>query len=144
MEHDHILLRYLQVSQHLTQHFRTRFGKLNLTFPQALALSLLDTEGPMPISRLAQQAGCANSTISGIVDRLEQLGLAQRQRSELDRRVIQVATTEKYQALRGKLENGVGEYFDVLLESLSPAERNTILQGLQLFDRALTQAQDQP
>ena len=67
---DQILMHYLQVSQHMSQQFRNHFGKLNLTFPQALALNILGSEGPMPISRLAERTGSANSTISGIVDRL--------------------------------------------------------------------------
>ena len=87
---DQILMHYLQVSQHMSQQFRNHFGKLNLTFPQALALNILGSEGPMPISRLAERTGSANSTISGIVDRLERLELARRTRSELDHRVIYV------------------------------------------------------
>ena len=83
---DRILMNYIQVSQHLSQQFRSHFGKLNLTFPQALALSVLGSEGPMPISKLAEKMGSANSTISGIVDRLERLELAKRTRSELDHR----------------------------------------------------------
>ncbi len=134
---DHILAKYLQVSQHLSHHFRTHFGKLDLTFPQALTLNVLGSEGPMPISKLAEKTGSANSTISGIVDRLEKLGLAKRTRSELDRRVIQVESTEKYRDLRGKVETGVGEYFDNLLASLSAEEREVISRGLELLDQAL-------
>ena len=78
---DRILMNYLKLNQHLSQQFRSHFGKVNLTFPQALALSVMGAEGPMPISKLADQVGSANSTISGIVDRLERLGLARRTRS---------------------------------------------------------------
>ncbi len=115
---DNTLARYLQVSQHLSQHFREHFGKLNLTFPQALTLNVLGKEGPMPISRLAEKTGSANSTISGIGDRLEKLDLANRTRSDLDHRVIQVEVTEKYRTLRGQVDTGVSEYFDNLLGAL--------------------------
>ena len=98
-EHD-IFLSYLRVTQHMSQQFRTHFGRLNLTFPQALVLTVLGEDGPVPISTLAERTGSANSTVSGIVDRLEKLGLAQRQRSETDRRVIYVCATEKYRQLR--------------------------------------------
>ena len=135
---DNILSSYLQVSQHLSQHFRSHLGKLDLTFPQALTLSALGTDGPIPISKLAERTGSANSTISGVVDRLERLGLAKRTRSDLDRRVILVETTEKYRKLLGKAEVGVGEYFDSLLDHLDPEERKIIAQGLELLDKALT------
>jgi len=136
---DHILMYYLRVNQHLTQQFRAHFGKLNLTFPQALTLSILGSEGPMPISKLAEKTGSANSTISGIVDRLEKLELARRIRSESDRRVIYVEATSRYQDLREKTETGVNEYFGSLLEPLSEDERATIVRGLELLDQAMRQ-----
>ena len=83
-----ILMSYLHVTQHMSQQFRAHFGRLNLTFPQALVLNVLGDAGPVPISTLAERTGSANSTISGIVDRLEKLGLARRERSEHDRRVM--------------------------------------------------------
>ena len=134
---DNILSSYLQVSQHLSQHFRSRLGKLGLTFPQALTLSALGTDGPIPISKLAERTGSANSTISGVVDRLERLGYARRVRSDMDRRVILVETTKKYRDLLSKAEVGVGEYFDSLLCHLTDQEREKITQSLELLDRAL-------
>lgn len=134
---DTILATYLQVSQHLSRHFRTHFGKLELTFPQALALNVLGAEGPMPISKLAEKTSSANSTTSGVVDRLERLGLARRTRSELDHRVIQVEVTEKYGQILARTETGVAEYFDSLLDTLSEEERAAVARGLELLDRAL-------
>lgn len=139
---DQILMNYLQVSQHMSQQFRNHFGKLNLTFPQALALNILGSEGPMPISRLAERTGSANSTISGIVDRLERLELARRTRSELDHRVIYVEATEKYRQLRSQVETGVNEYFSGLLGTLDPEERSCVSRGLELLDRALSNREE--
>ena len=88
MEHPDIFTSYLRLSQHMSQLFRAHFGRLDLTFPQALVLTALGDGDPVPISTLAERTGSANSTVSGIVDRLEKLGLAKRERSELDRRVF--------------------------------------------------------
>lgn len=141
---DRILMYYLRVSQHLSQQFRTHLGKLELTFPQALALSTLNDQGPMPISKLAELTGSANSTISGVVDRLERLELAKRKRSELDRRVIYVEATEKYRRLQDRAEAGVNEYFDQLLAAqLTGGERKTVAEGLQLLDKALTAGEEE-
>ena len=65
-----ILMIYLRVSQRMSRLFRCHLEKLRLTFPQALALNVLGEEGPLPISVLAERTGSANSTVSGIVDRL--------------------------------------------------------------------------
>ena len=53
----------------MSQQFRSHFGRLNLTFPQALVLTVLGEDGPLPISALAERTGSANSTVSGIVER---------------------------------------------------------------------------
>ena len=71
-----ILHAYLQVSRHVSEKFRIYYGKLNLTYPQSIVLAILEADGPMPISALAEAAGSANSTISGVVDRLEKMDLA--------------------------------------------------------------------
>ena len=73
MEQPNIFMSYLRVTQHMSQQFRSHFGRLDLTFPQALVLTVLGEDGPVPISALAEAAGSANSTISGVVDRLEKL-----------------------------------------------------------------------
>ena len=80
MEQPNIFMSYLRVTQHMSQQFRSHFGRLDLTFPQALVLTVLGEDGPVPISALAERTGSANSTVSGIVDRLEKLGLARRER----------------------------------------------------------------
>ena len=75
MEQPNIFMSYLRVTQHMSQQFRSHFGRLDLTFPQALVLTVLGEDGPVPISALAERTGSANSTVSGIVDRLEKAGL---------------------------------------------------------------------
>lgn len=133
---DTILKTYLKVTQHFSQQFREHFGKMNLTFPQALTLSAL-ADGPMPISKLAEKIGSANSTTSGVVDRLERLGLARRIHSTSDHRVITVEATEKYHTMRKQTEMGVSEYFESLLDGLTPQEKQTVTDGLFLLDKVL-------
>ncbi len=132
-----ILSAYLKVTQHLSQQFRHHFGQLNLTFPQALVLTVLGEEGPMPISELAERTGSANSTISGIVDRLEKLGLLKRERSNKDRRVIYVSSTAEYTAMRKKATTSVNGYFAGLIEKIDPTDRQEILIALGKLDSVL-------
>lgn len=139
MESNDILMSYLRVTQHMSQHFRSHFGRLNLTFPQALVLTVLGESGPMPISALAERTGSANSTVSGIVDRLEKLELARRTRSSQDRRVIYVQATQRYQKLREQALGSVNDYFCTLVQDISPGEREEILRALTTLDRVLTQ-----
>ena len=133
-----ILRSYLRLSQHLTQQFREYFSQYNLTFPQAMVLTALGEDGAMPISALAERTGSANSTISGVVDRLEKLGLAKRIRSTRDRRVIFVEATERYQKLKEQALDSVNDYFSSLVGTLSEEERAEILRALASLDKVLT------
>ncbi len=140
-----LLMCYLRLTQHMSQQLRDHFGKLSLTFPQALLLTVLGENGPMPISALAEQTGSANSTVSGIVDRLEKLGLAKRERSETDRRVIYVAVTEKYRKLQQKAESKVSGHFSALLDDIPPADRAEIYAALDKLDTYLSKRnQEEP
>ena len=132
-----ILMSYLHVTQHMSQQFRAHFGRLNLTFPQALVLNVLGDAGPVPISTLAERTGSANSTISGIVDRLEKLGLARRERSEHDQRVIYVSATEEYWKLREQTATDVSGYFNSILDTMGPEDKAMVAQAFRKLEAAL-------
>ena len=134
---DEILQAYLKLTQHASRQFRLHFGRKDLTFPQALVLSALMEEAPVPISALAQKTGSANSTISGIVDRLEKMELVQRVRSEEDRRVIYVDLTSRCRELQVNATTDVDGYFSTLLENLSQEEQADILKALRLLGETL-------
>ncbi len=136
---DNILMAYLRVTQHMSQMMRGYFGQMNLTFPQALVLTVLGEEGPVPISVLAERTGSANSTISGIVDRLERLELAVRRRSQVDRRVIYVEATEKYHSLHDRARTDVISYFNSLMSGVSEADQELVASALTRLDEILTQ-----
>lgn len=132
-----ILHAYLQVSRHISEKFRIYYGKLNLTYPQSIVLAILEADGPMPISALAEAAGSANSTISGVVDRLEKMDLVQRVRSDTDRRVIYVSTTDHFQANFAKFKETACDRFSAALDALSSEDAKTVEQGLLLLNQAL-------
>lgn len=140
---DEILDAYLKVSQHTSRQFRAHFGKCNLTFPQALVLNALLEKAPVPISVLAEKTGSANSTISGIVDRLEKLGLVRRERGKEDRRVIYVDLTEECCRLRESADTNVRGYFARLLNTLSGQEQEEILAALQRLDQVLSRGEEE-
>lgn len=96
----------------------------------------------MPISTLAERTGSANSTISGVVDRLEKLGLAKRERSESDRRVIYVGVTEKYRELHMRTKTNVSGYFSSLLETMGEADQALVCDAMKKLSQALSEEKD--
>ncbi|MFE2040363.1 MarR family winged helix-turn-helix transcriptional regulator [Streptomyces sp. NPDC059477] len=65
-----------------------------LTGAQAKLLSLLALE-PLPMRRIARKLRCEPSNVTGIVDRLESRGLAERRADPADRRVKLAAATDE-------------------------------------------------
>ncbi len=137
-----VLHAYLQVSHKITEEMRGHFGKSTLTYPQTLVLALLDCDGPMPISSLARAAGSANSTVSGIVDRLENAGLVRRVRSEQDRRVIFVEVTERYHEGRDQAGSFAMQRFDRAVNSMDEEQLRAVLNGLSILSRALEEQKE--
>jgi DNA-binding MarR family transcriptional regulator len=84
-------------------------SELGISPQQSMAIGSLKPGEPMPMSALAEALHCDNSNITGIVDRLEAAGLAQRQPSERDRRVKAVVLTEKGEGMRIEIERRAGE-----------------------------------
>jgi DNA-binding MarR family transcriptional regulator len=76
--------------------------ELGLNPPQGLVLRLLDE--PRPMGELAAAMYCDNSNITGLIDRLEERGLVERQPAPGDRRVKLIVPTDEGERLRGEFE----------------------------------------
>src|SRR3712207_2817323 len=83
--------------------------ELGISPQQSMAVATLEPREPMPMSALAEALHCDNSNITGIVDRLEAAGLAERRHDERDRRVKAVVLTGKGEAMRREIERRVGQ-----------------------------------
>jgi len=66
---------------------------LDLDGPRASLLSVLVFAGPQPVTKLAELEQVSAPAITKMVSTLESAGLAQRERSETDRRVVLVSAT---------------------------------------------------
>jgi DNA-binding MarR family transcriptional regulator len=79
-------------------------NRLGLAPMQSMALMQLQPGEPMPMSALATALMCDNSNVTGIVDRLEALGLVERHAAPHDRRVKILVVTPKGVELRREVE----------------------------------------
>ncbi|MEU6404595.1 MarR family transcriptional regulator [Streptomyces sp. NPDC046985] len=95
-----------------------------LTGAQARLLSTLALE-PLPMRKLAQKLKCEPSNVTGIVDRLEARGLAERRPDPADRRVKLAAATEEGAQAARELREGL-RFAREPLAGLSDAERLTL------------------
>ncbi|MEU3031913.1 MarR family winged helix-turn-helix transcriptional regulator [Streptomyces incarnatus] len=95
-----------------------------LTGAQAKLLSLLSL-GPLPMRKLAQKLKCEPSNVTGIVDRLEARGLAERRPDPADRRIKMAAATEEGLRVARDLREGL-HFAREPLAGLSADERATL------------------
>ncbi|OAA90634.1 MarR family winged helix-turn-helix transcriptional regulator [Clostridium ljungdahlii] len=119
----------------LKKNMKNSFNNFNLTAPQGMLIEMLRRYGEMKISDLSKRMGLSNSTVSGIVDRLEKQGLIKRTRSDDDRRVVYVNVTDKFK--NGFQENfkKVEQEFEDIMSKASPEEIDSILNGLNILKK---------
>ena len=102
-------------------------GPLSLVHLQVL--TVLETDGPVPMGTLAESLDVSQASVTGIVDRMEQRGLIERRRDDDDRRVIRVALTEDGTRLLAGVAAGRRERLGILLGELSDDELAGFLRG---------------
>lgn len=134
---EQILNSFLALEKLFSSAMKVYYNGRSLTIPQLLLLDRLDAAGPTQISHLAQLLSCSNSTISGILDRLESLELVRRSRISDDLRVVHVETTEKCSQLKESLGGSFGCRLAAPFAACSEADKAAILQGLELMERCL-------
>jgi MarR family transcriptional regulator, organic hydroperoxide resistance regulator len=114
-------------SRRVTKQLARQHG---LTGPQVTALKILEGLGRLSLSELSARMSAKNSTITGIVDRMERDGLVRRERSEDDRRVVHIRATHKGQRIAASVPVTAMEIFGSALRSLSARDRAELMRIL--------------
>jgi DNA-binding MarR family transcriptional regulator len=128
------------VAAALRQPVETEIAKGHLTGPQRSVMQALVHAGGLSLKALSKQVGLAHSTVSGIVDRLEQRGLVQRQTDPDDRRITRVAPSDLVRAyLRDTLPTLRLNPLLRALQRATPEEQAEITKGIATLEGLLTE-----
>lgn len=122
-----------EIKQEIGNHFR----EMNLTGPQGMLIGTLAHHGKMKISELSEILGLSNSTVSGILDRLENQGLIERIRSREDRRVVYVKVTEEFRKESQRQFEDINKMVEQMMEKASPEEMEDILKGMDTLEKVI-------
>jgi len=109
--------RLVQASEIYTKELNKKYL---LSAAQLNCILTLNEYGPLPPSKIANHMMVNSSTVTGVVDRLEKKGFAERMRNSPDRRVITIQLTEA-----GKK----------LAENAPPPIQQKIIDGLKRTDK---------
>ena len=111
------------------RHLRKGSGA-SLSLVHLQVLFTLDTEGPLPMSRLAEAMDVSQASATGIVDRMEQRGLVERLRDDADRRVVRVALAAGGRQTLGVMASERREHLAQIIDQLTDRELEGFLAGL--------------
>ena len=109
----------------------------DVTVSQCYVLKELGREGSLDMGRLAERMSLKASSLTRVVDQIEKKGYAAGRRLAADRRVCCVELTPRGRDLLRRLESMIRRSEREVLEKLSAAEREGLLNGLRRLDAAL-------
>ncbi len=101
---------------------------LSLSYVHALAL--LQAEGPLSMSRLADRMGVSLPNATGIIGRMEERGLVEREHDERDRRVVHARLTDKGLGAMEEADQARRQRLGRIIDALTPEQRGRCLQSL--------------
>lgn len=126
-----------QIMKTLKKAVEADYKELQLTGPQGFMLGTLACNDPMKISDLSEKMALSNSTVSGIVDRLEKQGLVERSRSAQDRRVVMVKVTEQFKKCKRDKMTRIEDIIQQQMSCATQEELEKILDGLTILKNIL-------
>jgi DNA-binding MarR family transcriptional regulator len=83
------------IAEHASERFERALARQRIRAKHAEVLAVIDAEGPMSQRALCRRLRIDKSPMVGLVDDLEHLGLAERRRSDADRRVQDIHLTAR-------------------------------------------------
>lgn len=101
---------------------------LNMTHGRMLII--LSETGTIRSSELAERLSITNGGVTGLADRLIDLGFVKRERSEQDRRAVQLMLTDEGQAVVGAMMRTREHVMMKLFHNLS---EDDMMNGIRLF-----------
>jgi len=119
----------------LRHEFHDLMQNSGFTLPQFSVISILAKNGEQKVSDISEKMGLSDSTVSGILDRLEQKGIIERKRDKDDRRVVKIYLIKESQPICREFHRKREKYFAGLLKMLSEQEINDIIKGLEILSR---------
>ncbi|MCL4453022.1 MarR family winged helix-turn-helix transcriptional regulator [Ferroplasma sp.] len=97
-------------------------------------LKNLTERGSLPMIELANINMVTQGWITGVVDKLEELGYVKRERSDTDRRVINISVSNKGKAFFKKIETLHLKFIDDSLKNFTDEEKYNILNFLKKIE----------
>jgi DNA-binding MarR family transcriptional regulator len=116
--------------------FAHRCHERSISMTHLHLMTLLETHGPLPMSRVAELLGCGLPTATGIVSRMEERRLVERMHDSEDRRVVTLRLADEGAAEIRELQLTRRQRMATALAHLSDREREQLLSSVRALSAA--------
>lgn len=117
-----LVTRIKQVSGRLLGRMLAARGVDAFNGPQGRILFVLWQRDGVPMSELSRQTGLATTSLTSMIDRMEESGLVRRERTTADRRKVLVCLTEEARGLERDYDEVSDAMNAIFYEGFSEAE----------------------
>lgn len=93
--HHDVLIALRKITRAIDLHSKKLVRDVGLTSPQLLVLKEVEQQGSVKPSSVAKEVHLSQATVTSILDRLQTAGLLVRERSDSDRRAVNLILTEE-------------------------------------------------
>lgn len=128
-----IIMRIRQIIQEMSKYSKYILENYKITVPQLICLHEVYQHGPISIGALTKIVFLNNSTVTGIVDRLEKIEFVRRVRISKDRRQVHLEITEQGIEFLKKAPKPLQDQFIGRLKALDKEKITLILWSLEML-----------
>jgi MarR family transcriptional regulator, organic hydroperoxide resistance regulator len=120
--------------------FARRCRERQISMAHLFVMVMIEREGPIPMTRVAELIGSGLPTATGLVGRMEDRGLVRRTHDDRDRRVVLVALTNSGAAELSSLHAARHARIAAVAADLSEGERAQLLSAIRVLRAAYERA----
>ncbi len=123
---------FTRLARFTNQLQRTQLACGPVTVQQCHTLEAL-TKGPMPMNKLADEVAIHQSTLTRVVEKLEEKNLVTRRRPANNQRTVEVALTEQGRTLFTQIDAASTQMIGNMLAMVASEERAGAVRGLEVL-----------
>lgn len=141
MEKSNESIEVARLFQEVMQLFKHNMSKVlcdtGISAPQGMVLGLLSKRKKLKITELSNELCLSNSTVSGIIDRLEKQEMVIRERSIDDKRVVYVSISPNFKDMHKNFHRQFEKNLADIMTKGNAEEIHKIFEGLDTLKKLL-------
>jgi homoprotocatechuate degradation regulator HpaR len=137
LKHRNLPLLLLQAREGIFARFRPLLNAVGLTEQQWRVVRALLDHGPLEPRQIGEVCCLSSPSLTGILARMDDMGLVQRERLEHDQRRVLVSVTEKGESLAADLAPQIEATYQALEAQIGPRFTQDLYAMLDELQRKL-------